>query len=51
MRAEDNVQRTKTLDDAWNAQTWELCRKRHFEETKTSWPGQPDSTAPHIGVD
>ena len=44
MSAEENLQRMKTLDDAWNAQNWEVFRKRHSTETKVYWPGQPDPT-------
>jgi len=44
MSAEENLQRMKTLDDAWNAQNWEVFRKRHSAETKVYWPGQPDPT-------
>jgi hypothetical protein len=29
MTGEDNLQRMKMLDDAWNAQNWEVFRKRH----------------------
>jgi len=41
---EENLQRMKTLDDAWNAQNWEVFRKRHSADTKVYWPGQPDLT-------
>jgi len=34
----------KTLDDAWNAQDWEVVRKRHTHDTTVHWPGQPDPT-------
>ena len=44
MSAEENLQRMKTLDDAWNAQNWEVFRKRHSADTKVYWPGQPDPT-------
>jgi len=44
MSAEENLQRMKTLDDAWNAQNWEVFRKRHSVDTKVYWPGQPDPT-------
>jgi hypothetical protein len=44
MSAEENLQRMKTLDDAWNAQNWEVFRKRHSANTKVYWPGQPDPT-------
>src|SRR6266571_4420175 len=33
MSAEENLQRMKTLDDAWNAQNWEVFRKRHSPDT------------------
>jgi len=41
---EDNLQRMKTLDDAWNGQNWEVFRKRHSADTAVFWPGQPDPT-------
>ena len=44
MSADENLQRMKTLDDAWNAQHWEVFRKRHSADTKVYWPGQPDPT-------
>jgi ketosteroid isomerase-like protein len=44
MSAEENLQRMKTLDDAWNAQDWEVFRKRHTHDTTVHWPGQPDPT-------
>ncbi len=44
MSADENLQRMKTLDDAWNAQNWEVFRKRHSADTKVYWPGQPDPT-------
>ncbi len=44
MSAEENLQRVKTLDDAWNAQNWEVFRKRHSMDTKVYWPGQLDPT-------
>lgn len=44
MSAEENLQRMKTLDDSWNAQNWEVFRKRHSADTKVYWPGQPDPT-------
>lgn len=44
MSAEENLQRMKTLDDAWNAQNWDVFRKRHSADTKVYWPGQPDPT-------
>ena len=40
----DNLELMKTLDDAWNAQDWEVFRKRHAEVTAVYWPGQPDPT-------
>lgn len=42
--AQENLERMKTLDDAWNAQNWEVFRKRHSADTKVYWPGQPDPT-------
>src|SRR3954452_4175463 len=44
MPGDDNLKRMKTLDDAWNAQDWEVFRKRHSSDTKVHWPGQPDPT-------
>jgi len=44
MSADENLQRMKTLDDAWNAQNWEVFRKRHSADTKVYWPGQPEPT-------
>ena len=44
MSAEENLQRMKTLDDAWNAQNWDVFRKRHSVDTAVYWPGQPDPT-------
>ena len=41
MSGEDNLQRMKTLDDAWNTQNWEVFRKRHSADTAVFWPGQP----------
>ena len=45
MSAEQNLQRMKTLDDAWNAQDWDVFRKRHSADTKVYWPGQPEPDA------
>jgi len=42
--AQENLGRMKTLDDAWNAQNWEVFRKRHSADTKVYWPGQPNPT-------
>jgi len=33
MSGEDNLQRMKTLDDSWNAQDWDVFRKRHSSDT------------------
>jgi hypothetical protein len=44
MAGDDNLQRMKTLDDAWNAQDWDVFRKRHSSDTAVHWPGQPDPT-------
>ena len=44
MGTEENLQRMKTLDDAWNVQDWNVFRKRHSADTKVHWPGQPDPT-------
>jgi len=44
MSGEDNLQRMKTLDDSWNAQDWEVFRKRHSADTAVFWPGVPEPT-------
>ncbi len=44
MDAETNLERMKTLDDSWNAQNWEVFRKRHSADTKVFWPGQREPT-------
>jgi ketosteroid isomerase-like protein len=44
MAGENNLELMKTLDDAWNAQDWEVFRKRHAADTAVYWPGQPDPT-------
>ena len=44
MSGEDNLQLMKTLDDSWNAQDWDVFRKRHAADTAVYWPGQPDPT-------
>ena len=38
MSAEENLQRMKTLDDSWNAQNWEVFRKRHSADTRCTGP-------------
>ena len=44
MSGEDNLQRMKSLDDAWNSQNWEVFRKRHSADTAVYWPGQLEPT-------
>jgi ketosteroid isomerase-like protein len=44
MATVSNLERMKTLDDAWNAQNWEVFRQRHSPDTAVNWPGQPDPT-------
>jgi ketosteroid isomerase-like protein len=44
LSADENLQRMKTLDDAWNARDWEVFRKRHSADTSVHWPGQPNPT-------
>lgn len=44
MDSASNLDRMKTLDDAWNAQDWGVFRKRHSVDTVVRWPGQPDPT-------
>ena len=34
MSADENLQRMKTLDDAWNAQNWAVFRKHHSADTR-----------------
>src|ERR1017187_595246 len=41
---QENMRLMQTLDDSWNNQDWEVFRKRHSENTKVYWPGQPDPT-------
>ncbi|MBI0583288.1 MAG: ester cyclase [Methanomassiliicoccus sp.] len=36
---EENMRLMKTLDDAWNAQDWEVFKKRHTSDTLVFWPG------------
>jgi len=44
MGAKENMVLMQTLDDAWNTQDWETFRRRHSENTKVYWPGQPEPT-------
>jgi hypothetical protein len=44
MNGTTNLERMKTLDDAWNAQNWDVFRKRHSTDTAVYWPGQPEPT-------
>jgi len=44
MSGDSNLVRMKTLDDAWNAQDWDVFRKRHSGDTAVFWPGQPEPT-------
>ena len=44
MSSEDNLKLMKTLDDSWNAQNWDVFRKRHSSDTAVHWPGQPEPT-------
>jgi ketosteroid isomerase-like protein len=44
MSGEDNLQHMKTLDDAWNAQDWDVFKKRHSTDRAVFWPGQADPT-------
>lgn len=44
MSGNGNLDRMKTLDDAWNAQDWDMFRKRHSADTEVFWPGQPQPT-------
>jgi len=37
MNAEENLQRMKTLDDAWNPRNGEVFRKRHSADAKVYW--------------
>ena len=44
MNSDGNLERMKTLDDAWNAQNWDVFRQRHSVDTAVYWPGQPEPT-------
>ena len=44
MATVSNLERMKTLDDAWNAQNWNVFRQRHSADTAVYWPGQPEPT-------
>ena len=44
MSDDGNLVRMKTLDDAWNAQNWDVFRRRHSADTAVFWPGQPEPT-------
>ena len=44
MDVKENVELMKTLDDAWNAQDWDVFQKRHAANTAVYWPGQPEPT-------
>jgi hypothetical protein len=44
MATVSNLERMKTLDDAWNAQNWDVFRQRHSPDTAVYWPGQPEPT-------
>jgi hypothetical protein len=44
MATVSNLERMKTLDDAWNAQNWDVFRQRHSADTAVYWPGQPEPT-------
>jgi SnoaL-like polyketide cyclase len=48
VKAEELAELMQTLDDAWNAgpnsPLWETFRKRHTEDVKVYWPGQPEAT-------
>ena len=44
MSGDENLQRMKTLEDAWNVQNWEVFRKRHSADTSVHWPEQPNPT-------
>jgi hypothetical protein len=44
MAGDDNLQRMKKLDDAWDARDWEVFRKRHSSDMAVHWPGQPNPT-------
>ncbi len=39
-----NIELMRTLDDAWNAQDWDMFEKRHTADTAVFWPGQPEPT-------
>ncbi len=44
MDGDGNLERRRTLDDSWNAQNWDVFRKRHSADTKVFWPGQREPT-------
>ena len=41
---QENLRLMKTLDDAWNAQDWEVFSKRHSHHVTVTWPAKPDAT-------
>lgn len=48
MNAEELAELMQSLDDAWNAgpssPLWETFKKRHTENVRVYWPGQPEPT-------
>lgn len=48
MNADELMELMQTLDDSWNAgptsHLWETFRKRHTENVRVYWPGQPEPT-------
>lgn len=49
LKAEELAELMQTLDDAWNAGpnslSWDTFKKRHTENVRVYWPGQPEPTA------
>lgn len=44
MGVEENMRLMQTLDNAWNTQDWDTFLKRHSDDTRVYWPGQPEPT-------
>lgn len=47
MNAEENLRLMKSLDDAWNAQDWEIFSQRHMDDVIVRWPNKQ----PTEGID
>ncbi|MGO9790629.1 MAG: ester cyclase [Solirubrobacteraceae bacterium] len=44
---EHNMELMQTLDDAWNAQDWDIFDQRHKPDVVVRWPGQPPTHGTH----